>query len=209
MKHTRTVMMELLRQTRENQYDFEGKYKGINLNESGFLEELNNHSPQMENDELAYVKDHYALSTLKPILTGGFTMEDFQSSKVLETQHEFTNEIFDFSLCSHTEYQMSQTVKDLKSNIETKIANQDESENYQIAYPGFKAALDMCKTRKDAKELSDYLHSFVFKLTVRKGNKSMQDNGVSFFGEDLSNRYDSFDRHKFGYEKRRKISKGS
>ena len=58
--------------------------------------------------------------------------------------------------------------------------------------------MEMCKTVKDAKELSDHLNGFVL---------NMHENGVSFIGKDLTNRFDSFERHKFGYEKEERIVK--
>ena len=77
MKNTRNVMVELLRYTRENQYDFDGKYKGIKLNKSVFLDSLNDFSLHAKKKRVEYLKEDFLISKSNPIVRGGFTEDDF------------------------------------------------------------------------------------------------------------------------------------
>ena len=107
-----------------------------------------------------------------------------------------------FSICSQTEYHISQSVENTRKGV-------SNSENYNpnlydTAHPAFQAAIEACDNVEDAEKLSDHINSYLFKMIARKGNHSMHNKGMSFFGENLSNRNDDFTRHKFGYERRMK-----
>ena len=77
MKNTRNIMMKLSRHIRENQYNFDGKYEGIDINKSGVLDSLNDCSPHMKEDRVEYLKEEFLISKSNPIVRGGFTEDDF------------------------------------------------------------------------------------------------------------------------------------
>ena len=199
-ENTEKVLKEMLKHIRENHFDHFGKYKGIPLPASLLVKKVEM-GPATQ--RLSFLKDHLEKSSANPILSGSYTEEAYNlgtyrlASDIIEIQDNLS-----FSICSQTEYHISQSVENTRKGV-------SNSENYNpnlydTAHPAFQAAIEACDNVEDAEKLSDHINSYLFKMIARKGNHSMHNKGMSFFGEILSNRNDDFTRHKFGYERRMK-----
>ena len=90
-------------------------------------------------------------------------------------------------------------MKETKNSLSCELPIVDNN-FYNTAFPAFQAAVEICKTVEDAQALTDQINSFISQIIVKRGNHTMHDEGLSFFGENLSHKNDTFERHKFAYE---------
>ena len=204
LKNVEPILKQVLADTRENHFDHLGKYKGIPIISSQFYSCID--EPKLPLPERAkFLLHHFEVSKVSPKLAGSYTEDKFKNGTLLQEDHEQHEEDnVSFSVCSQTEYHMSQTVEETRMGIALGSGGKDHFNLYDIAYPGFQAAIDICKTPEDAQRLNDVLNSFVFKTIAERGNHTMNKEGMSFFGEDITNRAAVGSRHKFAYERRRK-----
>ena len=185
-------------------FNNDGTYKGVPLSTSGFLESIKEFDGKT-NLRQRFLLHHFNTSKDNPKIAGSYSMCDYQHG---DNDEDLTRDVFDeedlsFSICSQTEYNISQSVEDIQRDLASfqSKANNEES-FYDITLPAYKEALSICKTEADAHRFSDYINSFVVKEIARRGNHTMHDDGTSFFGENTSERNDNFDRWKFAHEKR-------
>ena len=206
MQKTLPVLKDLLKDVRENHFRDDGTYKGVPMSTSSFLDDMTAYEGQTSLRQ-RFLNDHFIKSKEDPKLAGVYSMSEFQLGDNNDDEN-FTKEGFDtedlsFSICSQTEYNVSQTVEDIQNELASFQTKPKYNESYfNMVMPAFEEALNVCKSEEDAQELSDHLHSFAYKMIARNGNHTMHDQGTSFFGENLSNRNDSFERRKFAHEKR-------
>ena len=78
LKNTREVLKEILFETRNSHYESDGKYKGILLKHSKFLNDMKD-IPFLISKRAKFLKHPFEQSRIKPINSGGYTEEQFGS----------------------------------------------------------------------------------------------------------------------------------
>ena len=115
MKHTLPVLKKLLKEVRENYYRDDGTYKGIPLSTSPFLESMLPHNNQSSLRQ-RFLNHHYRNSEINPKLAGSYTVSDFQhgdDDNIIDLNEVNESEDLNFSICSQTEFNVSQTIEDI------------------------------------------------------------------------------------------------
>ena len=184
MQKTLPVLKDLLKDVRENHFHDDGTYKGVPMSTSSFLDEMAPYEGQRSVRQM-FLKEHFIKSKDNPIIAGSYTMTDFQLGDDNDsddlTKAGCDVEDFSFSLCSQTEFHLSQGVEEIQNQLGSFQSKAKYNESYyNMVMPAFEEALNQCKSEDDAKRLSDYLTSFAFKEIARNGNHTMHDKGVSF-----------------------------
>ena len=150
-----------------------------------------------------FLLDHYRTSQIKPIISGSYCQRDYEQKMYMDKMDNNTTEdSCSFSLFSQTEDNISQSVEETKNALSCELPIV-ENNFYETVFPAFQAAVEICNTVEDAQALSDQINSFISQAIAKRGNHTIHDDGLSFFGENLSHKNDKFERHKFAYEKRR------
>ena len=91
-----------------------------------------------------------------------------------EMDHNTTEDSCSFSLFSHTECNISQSVDKTKNKLSCELPIVDNN-FYKTIFPAFQAALEICKPVEDAQTLCDQINSFISQSIAKNGNHTMYD----------------------------------
>lgn len=203
MCHTQAALKHMLKEIRTHHFHDNGKYKGIMVGSSSFLKkvEMGKDLFFSFNDRERFILDHYERSLTTPFLSGSYKEEDFQMIVNNVNDINIDEEPMSFSVCSQTEYNISQNVDAAREVLSLEDLPPRKS-LFDIVSPSLEAALGICSSNEDAEKLSDHINSFVLKEVSKRKRSSISDEGTSFFGENFAEKNDKCERFKFGYERR-------
>ena len=71
------VLTEIAKETRRNHFDAKGKYKGVPIQSSNFIQDIKDFTPELS-DRAMFLLDHFQISQIKPILSGSYCQSDYE-----------------------------------------------------------------------------------------------------------------------------------
>ena len=70
------VLTEIAKDTRRNHFYAKGKYKGVPVQSSNFIQDIKYFTPKLS-DRAMFLLDYFQISRIKPILSGSYCQSDY------------------------------------------------------------------------------------------------------------------------------------
>jgi hypothetical protein len=193
------LMNELLETTRRNHYDSLGKYRGVPMYGSNFLNELESFKASDDLDEkLKFMIYLVERSEIEPVQSISTCIDDYQNIELKTNKLAQEDLLGDFSLFSQEEFQETEMFVVPDQTLNAHKSNDDSP--YHSIVDGLEKVLNLSTTKEDVDEINMFFSNFVNKRIAQRNRHTQNVGDVVLYGENLKNGYKIESRYKFLYE---------
>jgi hypothetical protein len=193
------LMKELLETTRRNHYDSMGKYRGVPMDGSSFLKELETFKGSDGLDQklkfMLFVEEN---SVIEPVQSISTCIDDYEKIPLKPNNLGQEDLLGDFSLFSQEEFQETEMCEVRDQGINSHKSN--DNRPYHSIVDGLEKVLNLATTKEDVDEINMFFSNFVNKRIAQRNRHTQKVGDVVLYGENLKNGYKIDHRHKFFYE---------
>ena len=203
-KQSVELFKDILKETREKHFDEMGRYKGVPMLGSSFLQNKDDISANFTSntEEVKFMRTLHERQAKLPHVRGTICLETFEDSQngieVQGSDEESGNHI-NFSILTEEEFDKGGSEFDRSQHTEDDDSFTDA---YDYAHPLFEEATRCIMNRLDADDLRITLTQYIQRVIFRNGMHSQDSGGTVLYNEVLRKSRTLERRHKFAYERR-------